>query len=82
MNKRRMMVRVTPEILGELCKSTGNDCMIIAIDGVPKDAELVAVNYSYMEGCFFASFTHDSFEEVEVGMCAPEKIITHTRYTV
>ena len=56
--------------------------MIIAIDGVPKDAELVAVNYSYMEGCFFASFTHDSFEEVEVGMCAPEKIITHTRYTV
>ena len=37
---RAKIVKVTPEFLGQFCKTT-EDCLIISVDGVPEDARLV-----------------------------------------
>ena len=80
MNKRRKMVLMSPELVAALCKSTGDDCMILSVNGVPDDAKFVAAEYSLLENCFLVIFTHSSFDEIETGERAPEKFVTFTRY--
>lgn len=77
---RRVLVEVTPQVFGELCKSTGEECIFYHIEGIPKDSKFVGCNYDMERQCFYVCFEHESFEEVEIGHKLPIKHIKIKTY--
>ena len=65
-----MRVAVTyldPEVLMSLIRSSSDDCLILHIDGVPKGAKVVGINFVPMKAAFCVRFEHGSFKDVELG---------------
>ena len=82
MERRRVVIEATPDFIASLCKSTGDDCLILNIDGVPKDSEFIGATYLFNRDIFQLAFEHESFDEVDVGCLAPTKMVKFTKYYV
>lgn len=73
------IVKITPEFISMLCKSTeGKIC--IEIDGIPEDSKFLWAYFDNGQGTFNGIFEHDSFDNIESGNQFPEQIIKYTKY--
>ena len=79
---RGISIPVSPKMVADFCRTTGDDCIMFNIEGVPKDAELMGVYYDHVTRMFMVNFTHDSFVDVLDGCPFPVKYITHTKYYI
>lgn len=81
--KRRIkLVEISPDNLCHMLKTTGDDCIIVDIKGIPLDAELKSTGYDISTDTIMCVFEHESFEEVEEGHRIPRLNIEITRYYV
>lgn len=78
--RRVRIINVLPEFFGQMCRSTGDDCLIISVKGVPSDAKFLAAYYNYERNVFQCKFEHESFEDVPEGCMCPEETIEQTVY--
>jgi len=80
--RRIKMFKITDEFIGDLLRSTGDDCLILRVDGVPKDAVFLGLWVSQEENVVYAKYEHESFEEVKEYAILPVGMINFTRYFV
>ena len=75
---RLINVTILPETVADLCR-TGKQNDHLWIEGVPKDAQVVSVNFNSMIRAFVCCFEHESFEDVIPGEAIPFRSVVYTK---
>ena len=78
MKIRAVVVKISDRFVGDMCKTHGKQTL--SCDGVPADADLVAVYYDNINRWFRCTFTHGSFDEVPDGQPYPTMKPTFTEH--
>ena len=73
-------VEMTYDVIGNLCKSTEDDCIFYKIEGIPKDAKLISINLDYTRRMAYLTFEHESFKDIPEGNKIPLQYIYLTKY--
>ena len=79
MDRRVVNVFIDPLVVEEWLRTT-DDCMIYAVDGLPKEAKMVNLAFDFSAGQFCATMEHESFDQVPTGDRIPTRTIRVTRY--
>lgn len=83
MVKRKIkLVEIDPEFISDCIKTTGDDCIILDVKGVPKNAKLVQTGYDYDRHLIVCMFEHKSFDEVPEFNIIPKLNIEFKRYYI
>jgi len=81
-NRRLVVVPIPDCFIGDMCKTTGEDCVFVNIEGIPKDAQLINIYYDNINRQVMVIFEHESFDPISQGWPIPSKLIRHTKYYV
>lgn len=73
MSERIKNYLVSPEVIGEFCRTRTLD---LKIQGVPVDADFKAAHWDLERRCFCVTFGHPTFDEVDSGRLIPEGKVT------
>lgn len=73
------IIKISSEFISALCKTT-DDCLILSINGIPKDAKFIKAYFDNDLGMFNCLFEHESFEPTEIGNDFPSQKIFFTKY--
>jgi hypothetical protein len=83
MIKRRIkLVEIDPRYLEDVLLTTGDDCIILDIKGVPKGSRLINLGYDSYRNLITCLFEHKSFDEVPECEVIPRLNIEFNRYYV
>jgi len=74
------IIKITPEMIGSLCKSTGDNCLLLSIKGIPEDSKFIFAFFNNEERIFNCIFEHESFKDIDIGIKLPVINVIHTKY--
>ena len=68
--KRRVVVKMNPDLLGGLCKISDSKRFIVK-KGLPQDAKFIGTQFNFMENVFDLMFISKEFPIVPDGIICP-----------
>lgn len=82
MTRRIKLVSIDPEFILDCIKTTGDDCIILDVKGIPKDANICNLGYDPYKHRLTCLIEHESFDEVPECHVIPALNIEFKRYYV